>query len=603
MAKQLVGRILIVLIGMVGFGVGCASDEASVGSVEQEVAPQPQNLTGVAISPTGIQLMWDPVPTATRYVLMRGPTPGSETSYTTHPATPTTYTNNHINPGEQTCWQVKSVVGAEVSIPSNEVCITTPGVPGPPTNISATPISSSRIVIAWDAVPNATRYFVYQSDTAMGTYTSIGSTTGTNLTAVNLQPSTTYFFRVQTIFSGGGSPQSDPPVSATTFAEGAAGYWRYDEDGGTTANDSSGFNRHGTLVNGAAFTSTTKAPISNNPSAINFPGGASAVTIPNNAVFNLASDFTVALWVNVSAAGDVKLVGKRRPPCSTISWELAQDATNGLHFRSTSTVVPFGTTLPVGAWTHVAVTRSGGTVQTYVNGAATGSGAYTTGSTILDGVQLGNSGSCGGVAHAGDEVLILTRAMTPAEVAAIGDVPDAPTNLVGTVEAPTRIRLDWDAVPNAEKYVILRGTAAGNAVFYTNAPPVNTYTNGHMQPNETSSWQVAVVVNNLLSAPSNEVVLTTDPPPPAPTNLVATPVSQTRINLTWDAVTGAGKYFVFQSVGANPPAFKGTALTNSFGATGLSANTMYTYTVRAVSAADNTTTSVDSAPASATTLP
>ena len=106
-AKHLLRTIILALVAL----GGCLADPASTSSTEQAVAPQPQNLVGSAVSSTRIQLTWDAVPGATKYVIMRGATPGSEVSYTTAPPV-TSYTNGHILANEQTCWQVKSVVGS-----------------------------------------------------------------------------------------------------------------------------------------------------------------------------------------------------------------------------------------------------------------------------------------------------------------------------------------------------------------------------------------------------------------------------------------------------------------------------------------------------------
>jgi fibronectin type 3 domain-containing protein len=606
-AKHLFTAIILALV-VLG---GCLADPPSTGSTEQAVAPQPQNLMGSAVSPTRIQLTWDPVPTATKYVIMRGPTPGSAVSYTSAPPV-ASYTNGHILPGEQTCWQVKSVVGSEVSIPSNEVCITTPAAPGAPTNVVATAISESRIDVTWTAVAGAIRYYVHQATDVAGPYSNIGTATGTSFSSTNLTAATQYFYKIQTQFSGGTSALSEPPASATTFGAGLQAYWRLDEDAGTVANDSSGFNRHGTLIGGAAF-SGDKAPIHNNTSAVAVPGGTGdAISVPHSNAFNLQTspgpgpDATIAMWVKLPidpGGASVSIIGKRVAGCSgTLTWEIGQDASNQLHFRGTS-VLSFGQNLPVGEWTHVAVTRIGTTTTLYLNGAQVASGTVAVGAANMAPLQIGNSGGCGGSSLLVDDVRILSLALSAAEVAVLGDAPDAPTNLVGLAISPTRIQLNWDAVAGAENYVIYRGTGPGNAVFYTNTDADDSqYDNGHILPEETTSWQVGVVVNGLISPPSNEVVLTTPGAPPPPTNVTATAVSQTRINLSWDAVPSASKYYVYQSTGGGAFIFKGTALATTFGATGLMANTMYTYVVRTV-ANDNVTQSVDSAPASATTLP
>ncbi len=86
--------------------------------------------------------------------------------------------------------------------------------------------------------------------------------------------------------------------------------------------------------------------------------------------------------------------------------------------------------------------------------------------------------------------------------------------------------------------------------------------------------------------------------PTVPTNLVATPVSSSQINLTWTASTdnvGVTGYRIFRD-GVEI----GTSATTSYSSTGLAGGTLYTYKVAAYDAMGNQ--SAQSAQASATTL-
>ena len=86
--------------------------------------------------------------------------------------------------------------------------------------------------------------------------------------------------------------------------------------------------------------------------------------------------------------------------------------------------------------------------------------------------------------------------------------------------------------------------------------------------------------------------------PTAPTNLSATAVSSSQINLTWTASTdavGVAGYNVYRG-----GSLVGTSATNSYSSTGLSPSTLYTYTISAYDAAGNTSAQ-SSSPATATT--
>jgi fibronectin type 3 domain-containing protein len=69
----------------------------------------------------------------------------------------------------------------------------------------------------------------------------------------------------------------------------------------------------------------------------------------------------------------------------------------------------------------------------------------------------------------------------------------------------------------------------------------------------------------------------------APTDLTATAVSSSEIDLSWDEVNNATSYYVYRSTSSTGTYSKiGTATDNSYDSTGLSASTKYYYKVKAV---------------------
>ena len=111
----------------------------------------------------------------------------------------------------------------------------------------------------------------------------------------------------------------------------------------------------------------------------------------------------------------------------------------------------------------------------------------------------------------------------------------------------------------------------------------------------TSGAQTTHIYFEVVPAPSSGET----EPPTVPTNLSATAVSSSQINLAWTASTdnvGVTGYRIFRG---GPQT--GTSATTTFADTGLAANTQYSYTVLAYDAAGNV--SGQSASASATTLP
>jgi titin len=186
--------------------------------------------------------------------------------------------------------------------------------------------------------------------------------------------------------------------------------------------------------------------------------------------------------------------------------------------------------------------------------------------------------------------------------------PNAPSGLSATAVSNKRIDLAWqDNAGNELGFIIERkiGAAGAYAVIDTVGANVKTYASLGLAANTEYFYQVRAYNAGGNSAYSNAANATTQiDPPPAPSNLAATAVSNTQINLTWADNAGnedgfkielkigpAGAYAEIATVGAN---------VTSYSSTGLEVSTQYFYRVRAFNLAGNSSYSNE---ASATTLP
>lgn len=620
-------RKLSVAVLAFTFMAGCAGEGADDPELDTEVSeiapPPPTNLTVANVSggfTTRQDLNWNTSAGAARYIVYRGTTgSGSETTYSSTAAPP--FIANHQDPSTNLCWQVAAVAAnGQISAKSNEVCLTTLGAQtvAPPTNVTATAVSATRVNLSWTAATGATSYRINRSVNG-GAFSFLTSASGTSLSDINLTANTNYCYTVDTVANAGTSVDSAPPACTTTFVLGLEGYYRLSETMGATAADSSGFNRNATLSAGAAFSAAQpQAPIDpvtgNNEPHLDTGAAAGVATTPVVAAYRLSGAFSVAVWAYQPTAGaDVRLVGMRNAGVcgGGAGWELSQTS-GALKFIGQSQTLSFGSALPVGAWTHVAVTfpgAAGNTMRLYINGVQVASGAYTHANSIAAAVGIGHVGGCAGAAVSLDELQIYSRELTPTEVATLGTVPPAPTGLMIATNTSTSQALAWTSPPPpVDRWIIFRGTASGNEVHFTHAPfppmqnPPPAFTATHLTPSTQYSWEVKAVSNHLISLPSNEVIATTQAGPAAPTGVTATAISQTRINVSWTAVTGAVRYFVFMSTAGGPyMPVAGAVTTTTKQVGGLTANTMYSFEVQAEDAGN--TKSPMSAPASATTMP
>ena len=176
-------------------------------------------------------------------------------------------------------------------------------------------------------------------------------------------------------------------------------------------------------------------------------------------------------------------------------------------------------------------------------------------------------------------------------------VPDAPTNLRATVVSEMEINLSWDA-PSEDGGSAITGydlefSADGNGSWTDLTTSVTTTSfsdNTGLTVGSTRHYRVAAINN----VGTGEYSTTTDAMlmvPGVPTNLTATAVSETQINLSWDAPSEDGGsaitgYDLEFSANGNEPWIDLTTsgTTTSFDDTGLTAGNTRHYRVAAINA-------------------
>jgi hypothetical protein len=135
-------------------------------------------------------------------------------------------------------------------------------------------------------------------------------------------------------------------------------------------------------------------------------------------------------------------------------------------------------------------------------------------------------------------------------------------------------------------------TAGGGAVTFAAGDLTKTVTvqvNGDTaaEPNETFYVNLSSPSGGTLADGQGVGTITNDDPPAAPTNLTATPISSTQINLAWtDNANSETGYYVERGVsgGGWTPIATLAANANSYANTGLMPGTTYGYRVRAYNA-------------------
>ncbi|MEI7671925.1 MAG: hypothetical protein WCK00_07415, partial [Deltaproteobacteria bacterium] len=490
---------------------------------------------------------------------------------TVSPGTGTTYTDTAATANAQNIYRVTALdaTGSESSGVLNQVMVNTAVTV--PTMSAATANTTSQITIVWTNAGAGTQvagYKIYRNGSLVQTIPSAATLTYADSTG--LSASTQYCYRVSAIDAAApakesaqsstslcattyGPPPSDPG-SLTTFVEtptkvvlnwaasvGATHYYIY---------------RNGARIATSAGTTYTDTAATSNAqniykvTAIDVAGSESsglsnqitlntALTVPNmsSAAANTSSQITIA-WTNV------------------------------------------------GTGTQVAgykIYRSGGLVQTILS-AGTLTYADSTGLSV-------STQYCYRVSAI--DTLGKESAQSSASLCAttLNPPPPVPAGLSGAAISPSQIDLKWDASIDAASYRIYRdGTALPTVTvpsFSDTGRTAHTWYCYRISALDSEGSESAQSLSECVITPALA----------APTNMTASAISSTQINISWAAVAGADHYWI--SKGTTP--IKSVPSTQStISDTGLSANTQFCYTVEAVDA--NANYSLKSTTVCATTL-
>jgi len=455
-------------------------------------APTVPTLSGTVISSSQVNLSWtqstDSVGVA-GYRLYRGATQVAD-------QVARTFNNTGLTPNTDYIFAVRAYDAAgNLSPASNAITLRTGAAadttaPTVPAGVATTALSTTEIRVNWTASTDnvgVTGYRVYRNGALLGTPAA------SPFTDNNLQPSTTYSYRVAAIDAAGNASAQSAQVSGTT----------------------------------------NQAPDTQAPTV---PSGVSATTLSQTSI--------------------------------RVNWTASTDNVSVSGYR----VFRNGT--QVGTPSASPFTDTGLTAGTMYNFRV----------AAVDAVPNVSSQSA--------QVSATTSQATD------GQVPSAPT-LTTTVISSTRIDLSWTASTDnvgVTGYRLYRGPIL--AVDQAN----RTYSNTGLTPDTGYSFTVrAYDAAGNVSAESNAITARTQASPdtqaPSVSALSAAAASSSSISLSWTASTdnvGVTGYRLYRA-GTLTREQSGLSFTD----TGLSAGTMYGYTVRAYDAAGNVST--ESALAQATT--
>jgi hypothetical protein len=380
-----------------------------------------------------VQLTWsaaiDPESGISGYRIYRDVTSGTtKTLLTVVDGATVTYRDAATAPNTRYYYEVAAINGAGLEgIRSNEAnALTGNEPPAPPVGLIAQS-ANERVDLDWanNTELDLAGYHVYRSTTPGGSYIRLTAAPVTTSGYIDqgLSNGTTYYYVVTATDTGGVESISSAEVSATPIAVDPAvvGYWPFDEGEGTIAQDISGNNHTGTLVNGPLWTTGLMG------AGLTFDGVDDYVS--TNYSINL-STWTIAVWVrSPSAPAALPAAG---PIHREANFQMNWNHTSGAYRGSAALRVggrwygaSFGA-LSGNTWYHLAATYDGETLRAYRNGSLVTSNTNPSGPPDSETAPLVFGRHAGSVTQyfAGtiDDSRVYGRALNDAEIAALASV-------------------------------------------------------------------------------------------------------------------------------------------------------------------------------------
>jgi len=184
----------------------------------------PSNLTVTPLTSTSLRLDWaDANPTEQGFKVERSPDGIVWTQVAQLPANAVTWTNSNLAPATTFSYRVRAFDGTINGAFSNVATATTPEAPGAPADLTANPVSTTAIPLAWvDASASESGFKIERSlDGSAWTQIAFAAANATSYTAASLAPATTYQFRLRA-YEGTLNGEYSAPASAATFRPPAA---------------------------------------------------------------------------------------------------------------------------------------------------------------------------------------------------------------------------------------------------------------------------------------------------------------------------------------------------------------------------------------------
>jgi hypothetical protein len=274
--------------------------------------------------------------------------------------------------------------------------------------------------LSWSApsaVPEGKTLDHYEACWAKGTVFELGTesecpnqTTTADMHAVihPLQAGTQYFWKVRAHYADGDFSYFTYAQPFRTDAS-LIGWWEMNGNG----NDSSSATHNGSVQNGASFVTGHAGD------ALKLDGVNDFMIVSDDPSFDFGTnDFAFSAWVFLEETGANQAIIEKRN--GTNGYLISRRSTGNLRFQGDGCGAFDGGPLGLGAWHHIAASRTVTGVTLYIDGQSAGSGAcnenFSNNAVLTFGCNTPTNGCAEPVKGSIDDVVFLDREATAATV-------------------------------------------------------------------------------------------------------------------------------------------------------------------------------------------
>ena len=177
----------------------------------------PGNLTADEITSSEITISWDEVAGASGYRVYRSESEFGEYIHIGAVSASAVYKDNDVSPNTRYFYRVSALSHNNTSAQSSSVSAMT--LLKTPTNLMVFAVNAREIYISWDRVEDAEFYRVYRSESIDGDYIFVGGMDVEWFAQIELEPETTYYYKVSAHNNDNGYSLQSTAVWATTLPD------------------------------------------------------------------------------------------------------------------------------------------------------------------------------------------------------------------------------------------------------------------------------------------------------------------------------------------------------------------------------------------------